>query len=134
LLWGSNDKVFSDLYLHDLERRLPQADVHRYPRAGHFVSEDVDAVGAIVDWLGTLGQGTVVTPVEHRPSTLLDTHGELGGQLAVAELTGQAGSISFSQFAELVEATAAGLAGAGVSPGDRVALMVPPGVDLAVSQ
>ncbi len=54
LLWGSKDKVFSDLYLHDLERRLPHADVHRYPRAGHFVSEDVDAFGAIVDWLGTL--------------------------------------------------------------------------------
>jgi acyl-coenzyme A synthetase/AMP-(fatty) acid ligase/pimeloyl-ACP methyl ester carboxylesterase len=133
LLWGSNDKVFSDLYLHDLERRLPHADVHRYPRAGHFVSEDVDAVGAIVDWLGTLGQGALVTPVEHRPSTLIDTHGELGGRLAVAEQTGRADSISFSQFAELVEATAAGLAGAGVSPGDRVALMVPPGVDLAVS-
>ena len=32
-----------------------------------------------------------------------------------------------------MEQTARGLAGAGVAPGDRVALMVPPGVDLAVS-
>ncbi len=133
LLWGSKDKVFSDRYLHDLEHRLPHAKVHRYPGAGHFVSEDVDAVGAIVDWLGVLGRGSAPVPAEHRSSTLLETHGELGDQLAVAESTGLAGSISFSQFAGSVETTAAGLAGAGVSPGDRVALMVPPGVDLAVS-
>ena len=28
LVWGAKDKVFSDLYLHDLESRLPHADVH----------------------------------------------------------------------------------------------------------
>ena len=132
LLWGSKDRVFSDLYLHDLERRLPHADVHRYPNAGHFVSEDVDAVGAIVDWLSTLDQAGVPAVGDDHPSTLVVTHRELGDKLAVAELAGDAESVSFSQFASLVESTAAGLAGVGVMPGDRVALMVPPGVDLAV--
>ena len=77
LLWGSRDKVFSDLYLHDLERRLPHADVHRYPKAGHFVSEDVDAVGAIVDWLGALdrrchrgvGSGSALDVARHTRRT-----------------------------------------------------------------
>lgn len=134
LLWGSKDKVFSDLYLHDLGHRLPHANVHRYPKAGHFVSEDVDAVGAIVDWLGILNDQAAVRAVgDDHPSTLLNMHGELGDKLAIAELMGAAESIPFSQFAGLVEATAAGLAGVGVLPGDRVALMVPPGVDLAVS-
>ncbi|HSH10162.1 MAG TPA: alpha/beta fold hydrolase [Ilumatobacter sp.] len=133
LLWGAKDKVFSDLYLHDLERRLPNADVHRYPNAGHFVSEDVDAVGAIVDWLGTLDRAVAAGPADDRASTLLDTHAELGAKLAVAEMTGGTRSITYAEFAELVESTAAGLAGGGVGVGDRVALMVPPGVDLTVT-
>lgn len=137
LLWGAKDKVFSDLYLHDLERRLPGADVHRYPDAGHFVSEDVDAVGAIVAWLGTLDRAAdadaAASPVGDRASTLLDVHGELGDQLAVAEMTGGAHSITFGEFAELVESTAAGLVGGGIAAGDRVALMVPPGIDVTVT-
>lgn len=144
LLWGSRDKVFSDLYLHDLERRLPHAAVHRYPKAGHFVSEDVDAVGAIVDWLGTLDHDhdhdheDDAVEGDASLSTLLDTHGELGDKLAVAELSGAAlggitDQVCFAEYAELVEQTAAGLVGIGVEPGDRVALMIPPGVDLAVS-
>ena len=143
LLWGSADKVFSDLYLHDLERRLPHADVHRYPKAAHFVSEDADAIGAIIDWIGSLdqrpaaaGPGARLSTQRlstQRPSTLLDTHGELGDKPAILQLSEAAGEIRFSAFAELVEQTAAGLTGAGVGVGDRVALMVPPGVDLAVS-
>lgn len=141
LLWGSADKVFSDLYLHDLERRLPHADVHRYPKAAHFVSEDADAIGAIIDWIGSLDQRPAAAgpgqstprPSTPRRSTLLNTHGELGDKPAILELSEDAGEICFSAFAELVEQTAAGLTGAGVRVGDRVALMVPPGVDLAVS-
>ena len=40
LLWGPRDPVFSERYLHDLRRRLPHADVQRYPRASHLVTED----------------------------------------------------------------------------------------------
>jgi acyl-coenzyme A synthetase/AMP-(fatty) acid ligase len=53
--------------------------------------------------------------------------------LAVAEMPGNVEGIAFAQFADAVDASAAGLAGIGVAPGDRVALMVPPGIDLAVS-
>ena len=45
LLWGAKDPVFSDLYLHDLEARLPHADVHRWPGASHFSPEDRDVAG-----------------------------------------------------------------------------------------
>ena len=31
LLWGPRDPVFGEAYLDDLRRRLPHADVHRYP-------------------------------------------------------------------------------------------------------
>lgn len=135
LVWGSSDRVFSDRYLHDLERRLPHADVHRHPKAGHFVSEDVDVFGAVLDWCATLDArraepGAAPAPGA-RPSTLLDTHADLGGRNALAETT--VGSIDFAEFAGRVDRTARGLVAAGVQPGDRVALMVPPGIDLAVS-
>jgi acyl-CoA synthetase (AMP-forming)/AMP-acid ligase II len=134
LLWGSADLVFSDVYLHDLERRLPHAVVHRYPKAGHFVSEDVDAAGAIVDWLGTLGDPADPSEPANRPSTLIDTHGDKGDRIAVVELRSEGPvSVTFSEFAARVDRTAAGLARAGVRSGDRVALMIPPGIELTVA-
>ena len=41
LLWGARDPVFTERYLADLTDRLPHADVQRYARAGHLVTEDV---------------------------------------------------------------------------------------------
>ena len=134
LVWGAADRVFSDLYLHDLERRLPHADVHRHPGASHLVSEDVDAFAAVIDWVGSLPDEAGPAPAgAPRASTLVDTHGELGARLAVAETSDDAPRVDFTGFAELVDTTARGLADAGVRAGERVALMVPPGIDLAVA-
>lgn len=134
LVWGASDPVFSDLYLHDLERRLPHAAVHRFSRAAHLVTEDAPALAVVIDWLADRRGGTTADPApERRPSTLLDTHGDLGDRIAVAETTGEARVVDFATFGDLVTATARGLAGGGVRPGERVALMVPPGIDLAVS-
>lgn len=135
LLWGSADKVFSDLYLHDLERRMPHADVHRYPKAAHFVSEDADAVGAIVDWIATTGSRSPMAAgaPDARHSSLGDVHAELGATPAIVEMTGDRPTVTFAELDALVASTAAGLVGAGVRPGDRVALMVPPGIDLAAT-
>ncbi|MER6015914.1 alpha/beta fold hydrolase [Streptomyces bluensis] len=38
--WGMRDPVFTPLVLHEWIRRFPQARVHRYRNAGHFVTED----------------------------------------------------------------------------------------------
>jgi olefin beta-lactone synthetase len=134
LVWGAADKVFSDLYLHDLERRLPHADVHRHPRASHLVSEDVDAFSAVIDWVGALREHAPPTPAASpRATTLVATHADLGTRLAVAETSGDAHEVDFAGFAELVDTTARGLVDVGVRPGERVALMVPPGIDLAVT-
>jgi acyl-CoA synthetase (AMP-forming)/AMP-acid ligase II/pimeloyl-ACP methyl ester carboxylesterase len=134
LVWGAADQVFSDLYLHDLERRLPHASVHRFPKAAHFVMEDADAAGVVVDWLGTLGDDAGSAPSAGpgpESSTLGDVHGELGDKPAIVEMTGERPSVTFAELDALVADTAAGLAGVGVRPGDRVALMIPPGIDLA---
>lgn len=40
ILWGMHDFVFDSDYLTEWQRRFPQARIHRYPEAGHYLLED----------------------------------------------------------------------------------------------
>ncbi len=40
ICWGERDFVFDHHFLAEWERRLPSADVHRFPDCGHYVMED----------------------------------------------------------------------------------------------
>ena len=40
IAWGLRDFVFDRHFLAEWERRLPRAEVHRFPRAGHYILED----------------------------------------------------------------------------------------------
>jgi haloalkane dehalogenase len=40
ICWGMRDFVFDGEYLAEWERRVPRAQVHRFPDAGHYVLED----------------------------------------------------------------------------------------------
>lgn len=134
MLWGPSDPVFSDLYLHDLEARIPHADVHRFTGASHFVSEDVDVVNPILDWMAALDGVPVGHPDSHAEGSAwaeLDAHAD-DGAVAVVEM-GEGGiseSLTWRELSADVRALASGLAAHGVQAGDRIALLVPPGVDL----
>jgi haloalkane dehalogenase len=41
ICWGDHDFVFDQDYLAEWQRRFPQAEIHRFPDAGHYVLEDV---------------------------------------------------------------------------------------------
>jgi haloalkane dehalogenase len=43
ICWGGKDFVFNDGFLEEWKRRLPEAEVHYFPRAGHYVLEDAGA-------------------------------------------------------------------------------------------
>ncbi len=156
LLWGPRDQVFGDLYLHDLEARLPHAKVHRFVHASHFVGEDADVAGAITAWLPTLNPGhasaaTGGSDHQNWGSTtrgLADFSGVNREQVAIVEMAaGQQGpdarddhedpliarSITFGKLADGVEQLALGMANHGIGAGDRVAVMVPPGIDLSLA-
>ena len=40
LPWGMNDFVFDHHFLQGFRERLPRAEVHEFPDAGHYVLED----------------------------------------------------------------------------------------------
>ena len=51
LIWGPKDPVFVERYLRDLRTRLPHADIHRFEKASHLVSEDADVASLVLRWL-----------------------------------------------------------------------------------
>lgn len=135
LVWGAGDRVFSDIYLHDLEARLPHAEVHRHPKAGHLVSEDIDVASIVADWLTTLDDDAADAPAsEPLDLTAAMRDPAIADRVAIREMGDDGASVTFGELDRMVDATARGLLGvAGVQPGERVALMIEPGVDLAVA-
>jgi acyl-CoA synthetase (AMP-forming)/AMP-acid ligase II/pimeloyl-ACP methyl ester carboxylesterase len=151
LLWGPRVPVFSDRYLDDLIDRLPHADVHRFEGAGHLVAEDVDYASAALAWLAHR-----LAPATDAASAVPETSGagEAGSEppgaraplwryleeladsddTALLEMVPAPGLpprvVSWRLLSTRVRQLAAGLARAGVRPGDRVSLLVPPGADL----
>lgn len=136
LLWGSADPVFSDFYLRDLQTRLPQAQVHRYPNAGHLLPEEVEISNPIFGWLNGLEAESEESPDRRPRPPIWDEidRRRNDSETAVIEMDGATASrsISFAELADEVATTARGLSASGVRKGDRVALLVPPGIDLTV--
>jgi len=134
MLWGPSDPVFSDLYLHDLEERLPHAQVHRFVGASHLVSEDADVVSPILQWISALGHDRVPHPrtASTRSAWSAIDARQHDDSAAVIEMGdgGLADSLTWRELHTDVHALAAGLADHGIEAGDRVALLVPPGLDL----
>ena len=50
-VWGPQDPVFLERFLRDLRTRIPHADVHRFEKSGHMLSEQEDMHGLVLDWL-----------------------------------------------------------------------------------
>ena len=135
MLWGPRDPVFSDRYLRDLRERLPHAEVQRYERASHLVTEDAPRSAADCwRWLSGAGAGPAqdvqATPSD-RPPVWAALEARAGDPApAVVELHGRRRRITFDLLERRVGELASGLVAAGVRAGDRVALLVPPSADL----
>ncbi|NKX55329.1 alpha/beta fold hydrolase [Arthrobacter mobilis] len=150
LLWGPEDPVFSDRYLRDLMDRLPHADVHRFEGAGHLLPEDVDVAGPVFSWLGSRGGANpdaaadgLPRPAAVEAEAFVPMLAELDGRRqdsspAVVDMAPRVPdgavpgpvTLTWAELAQRVDRLAAGLSGIGVKAGDRVSLLVPPGIDL----
>lgn len=133
MIWGARDKVFSDQYLGDLEKRLPHANVHRFADAGHFVSEEIDLSKIVFTWLKHLEipEQTKLSYDEVSSLTTKINDAQLTTELAITEATKTQASVTFGQLNELIEQTCYGLLSLKVIPGSKVALMVYPGINLS---
>ena len=135
LLWGPSDPVFSDLYLHDFEARLPNAKTHRFVGASHLVPEDADVASAVFDWIDEMDAEEVPHQTATRPAlwAALGTRAA-DPSVAIVEMgpEGEEASISFEELHKNVDLVARGLASLGVRKGDRIVMLVPPGIDLTV--
>ncbi|PPF40314.1 hydrolase [Pseudoclavibacter sp. AY1H1] len=144
LLWGPRDPIFTDLYLGDLMRRLPHAEVHRFEGAGHFIAEDTPYATHLLAWLDDVAAGTARRRGQHAPEAspddasapmwaALDEHRDDPSIAALEMGRGANGAplrVSWRQLARRVDEIAAGLSAVGLRRGDRVSLLVQPGVTL----
>ncbi|WP_230085278.1 alpha/beta fold hydrolase [Arthrobacter sp. AQ5-05] len=142
MMWGPRDPVFSDRYLQDLLTRLPQANVHRFEGASHLVQEDQDIATPTFAWLAknvpgaAVGQAVPVGQAPSRPGyrpmlAELDARRDDGSTAIVDMLgSGSTRALSWAELARDVDDLAVGLADLGVKAGDRVSLLVPPGINL----
>ncbi len=134
LLWGPADPIFSDLYLNDLAARLPGAEIHRFEGAGHLLPEDADIASVVHPWVAGRHRPAQreALDVDRAPMWAgLDRQAE-NTEVAMVEMGPTGSQVTFAGLHAEVQRVAAGLVELGVTKGDRVALMVPPGIDLAV--
>lgn len=152
LAWGSKDPVFNDDFALDLAERLPQADRHRFPGLGHLIVEETDIAGLIDRWLtervfppADLTADSTADPAAAAPASNAAAAAVSNSSAApiwqalvdrstdadVAFVDGSTGgSTTFAELHDRVMGIAAGLIASGLRPGQRVAVLVPPSVDL----
>ena len=137
IVWGGRDPVFHDRFLADLLTRAPHADVHRFPLAGHLVALDEPMAEIAALWLDGLdGLDTPEAPLADQASATPGSFravtaalGERQGDDTLA-YAGPDGAISWSTLHADAARIAGHLAGTGLRPGERVALLVPPGAEM----
>ncbi|MDA2988935.1 MAG: alpha/beta fold hydrolase [Actinomycetota bacterium] len=136
MVWGMKDPVFSARYLDDLRRRLPHALVQQYDDAGHLVLEDrPDAISGIWQWVQDVSGDRHASNARvsgSDPDLLRGLRARHDSkERAVTEPRGDGWlTVSWTLLDDRVRRLARGFAERGVKPGDRVALLVPPGADL----
>jgi len=146
LAWGAADPVFNDDFAADLADRLPNTRIQRYPRANHLVMAEADVAATVDLWLADVlahrgpGAAADVPSRAVGPSNGSARRALWSGlrarrnDPAAAFVDMAAGSeITWIDLAERVDRIAVELAARGVRPGDRVAMITPPGVELAAA-
>lgn len=141
LAWGAADPVFNDDFAADLAERLPNTSIQRYSKANHLVMAEVDVAATVDLWLADVlaerdvassGHVTMADDVPRRPLWNELTGRRTDPTTAFADMATES-DISWADLAERVERIAADLAARGLQPGDRVAMLTPPGVELAAA-
>lgn len=129
LVWGARDPVFNDDFAEDLRARFRNVELHRIADCGHLTVLEASIapyVEAAIADAGTAAPGPPA--VGGAPLWSLIGHAA-PGSIAVSDAASEE-TITDAEFAGRVASFAQGLRSRGVQPGDRIAVLVPPGIDL----
>lgn len=146
IVWGAADPVFDDSFALDLAARIPHADQHRFGAVGHLAPVEADVAGVVDTWLTervlapAAAASTAGAPIDPGAAPTLayvPTWAALDQRSeddAVAFVDGATGATtSFHELHRRVMGIARGLGELGLQPGERVAMLVPPSVDLVAA-
>lgn len=131
LIWGAKDPVFNDDFADDLLHRFRNVALHRIAQAGHLAVLETSIASFVEDAMQD-------TSVQKLPALSLGEPEPLWGrleqvdrahELAVHDATTQE-SVTFGEFSARVATYAQELHRQGVQRGHRIAVLVPPSVDL----
>jgi acyl-coenzyme A synthetase/AMP-(fatty) acid ligase/pimeloyl-ACP methyl ester carboxylesterase len=127
LAWGERDPVFHLEFAADLRRRLPHAELHRFPLAGHLVVEEEDVAALADAWIGRLDvpASRAPTPAGPTPEPPWAALVRREDDRTTAVAVGGGITLSFASLAQRVADLVSGMRRAGVAPGDRVAVLAP---------
>ena len=150
LAWGAKDPVFNDDFAADLADRFPNSTTHRFANANHLVMAEADVARVADTWLEDLFDGRLASDPAPGDSDSGDPDAADGEsadpdsvwsaisagrhdqrESFVDLATGD--SITFADLTARVEGIAAELGRRGLQPGDHVAMLTPPGVDLVAA-
>lgn len=135
LVWGAADAVFNDDFAEDLMGRFRDVAVHRIRDAGHLAVLE-ESIAPFVDAAitGRLSvPPSVVTPGgrDDDPAPVWSPIDALAGDAGIAVSDVAAGDVvTNAAFAAKVGTFAQAMLEHGVRSGDRIAVLVPPSVDL----
>lgn len=136
IMWGLKDPCFHPGFLRKMKGYFPRADIEELPQAAHLVLEDepeliAGSVRAFLQQSHAVPQplpqpstvyGAVRSLVTERPDAVaVVVPGEQRGTTAV--------SVTFRSLWRLVQQYRRGLRARGMLKGDRVLMLVPPGVE-----
>ena len=130
LVWGSKDPVFNDDFAEDLRARFADVELHRIASTGHLTVLETSIAPFVEDAIASAPASD--EPVGPETDTDAIWSRVAGGDpLAIAVSDAASGDlVSRREFESRVATYAVALAANGVRTGDRIAVLVPPGVDL----
>jgi olefin beta-lactone synthetase len=155
ICWGMKDFVFDAHFLAEWRRRLPNAEVHEFPDAGHYVLEDAadrivplvrDFLSARSDQsrdrkgapsnLSNIARSALAIPASNlNIASYLPEMARLHPNtkaILYQDVRGRYQSITFDELNRETDRYAHGLERAGIRRGTRTILMVRPGIEFFI--
>ena len=131
LIWGAKDPVFNDDFADDLLLRFRNVALHRIARAGHLAVLETSIASFVEDAMQDTTTQKLAPLSLGEPEPLWGRleKTERSHELAVHDAAAQK-SVTFGEFSARVATYAQELHRQGVQRGQRVAVLVPPSIDL----